>query len=410
MKDNILSLRAEGVAIHAATKPRHGLPRCARNDGSIRSKLVRRLTLLLSLALVVATPGHAAPAPLKNQHVLLIVSDGLRWQEVFTGAEHDLLTTDHGGNWADQAYLLKNFWRDTPEARRQALFPFIWSTIASQGQIFGNQAKGSIARVTNGLDFSYPGYNEMLTGVPDPKIDSNEFGPNPNVTVYEWLNDQPAFHDKIAVFATWDVFDDIFDRKRSRFATMQAGSTTLPYPGPDPTPRQQLMNQLVRETTRLDQTSIADAFLMPPLLDYLRTGDAKAMFIGFGETDDWAHAGRYDLVLEAARSYDHYVQEIWAAVQARPDWRGTTTMILTADHGRGSGPVDWKEHGVEQKGSENIWLAVIGPDTPPLGERANVPIVTQSQIPATIAALLGQDYTRAKPAAGKSIAALLPAD
>jgi hypothetical protein len=65
--------------------------------------------------------------------------------------------------------------------------------------------------------------------------------------------------------------------------------------------------------------------------------------------------------------------------------------------------VDWKDHGVDQKGSENIWIAVIGPDTPPLGERHNVASVTQSQIAATIAALLGEDYGAAVPKAAKPL-------
>ena len=36
-------------------------------------------------------------------------------------------------------------------------------------------------------------------------------------------------------------------------------------------------------------------------------------------------------------------------------------------------------------------MAVFGPDTPPLGVRSDVQ-VTQSQIAATIAALLGEDF------------------
>jgi hypothetical protein len=42
---------------------------------------------------------------------------------------------------------------------------------------------------------------------------------------------------------------------------------------------------------------------------------------------------------------------------------------------------------------------VIGPDTPALGERRNVPDVMLSQIAATTAALLGKDFTAFKPAA-----------
>ena len=110
---------------------------------------------------------------------MLIVSDGLRWQEIFTGADPLLLNEENGGIWDKESDLRRDFWRDSAEERRQALFPFLWGTVAAHGQIFGNQTKGSIAHVTNGMAFSYPGYNEMLSGHPDPRIDSNEFGPNP---------------------------------------------------------------------------------------------------------------------------------------------------------------------------------------------------------------------------------------
>src|SRR5262249_34525263 len=96
-------------------------------------------------------------------------------------------------------------------------------------------------------------------------------------------------------------------------------------------------------------------------------------------------------------------------MQSLPEYKDTTTFIISADHGRGHGLVDWKEHGVQEKGtpmiegSENIWMAIIGPDTPPLGERHNIARVTQSPIAATIAALLGEDYQKAEPRAAKPL-------
>jgi arylsulfatase A-like enzyme len=104
---------------------------------------------------------------------------------------------------------------------------------------------------------------------------------------------------------------------------------------------------------------------------------------------------------------DGFVAELWGTMQAMPQYRDTTTFIITADHGRGSGPEEWKEHGVEEKGSENVWIAVIGPDTAPLGERTHVAPVTQAQIAATIAALLGKDYHGAVPATAAPIADVL---
>jgi hypothetical protein len=377
---------------------------------SFRREIVcLRVATVLCFAIaagVIGAParGPEAGAP-KTKHVFLLISDGLRWQEVFTGAEKDLITTEHGGNWASKEYLQKEFWRETPEERRKALFPFLWTVIAKQGQIYGNQTKGSIAEVTNGLDFSYPGYNEMLTGWPDARINSNEFGLNPNATVFEWLNNKPEFHGRVQVFATWGTFRDIFNEPRSHLPMQAAWEP--PYRGANLSPRETLMNELYRTTTRLDNDDVYDSFLQVPLRDYVKANKPSLVFVGYGETDNWAHSGRYDLVLESARGYDQFVQELWELVQSIPEYRGQTTFILTADHGRGSGPKEWRDHGNNQKGSQNIWLAVIGPDTSPLGERTNIAPITQAQIAATVAAFLGQDYRKEVPRAAPAIADVL---
>jgi hypothetical protein len=53
-------------------------------------------------------------------------------------------------------------------------------------------------------------------------------------------------------------------------------------------------------------------------------------------------------------------------------------------------------------------MAFLGPDTPALGERTDCPPVTQSQVAATLAAFLGEDYTKQVPQAGKPVADVLP--
>jgi len=368
----------------------------------IRIAVAIAITLLLAPGLASAQNGSST---LKTRTVVLIVSDGLRWQEIFTGADRTLLNEKDGGIWADVSRLRRDFWRDDVSERRRALFPFLWGVVAKQGQIFGNQTKGSVAHVTNGLAFSYPGYNEMLSGHPDPRIDSNEFGVNPNLTVFEWLNRLPEFQGKVAVYGTWSVFVDIFNEKRSGLV-MQAG-WDLPEKG-NLTPRQDLLNRLYNTTTRLDDDDVYDSFLQIPLLEYVQSSQPRVLFVGYGETDNWAHSGRYDLVLESAHQFDRFTEELWNTMQSMPEYRDQTTFIITTDHGRGSGPVDWKEHGVDQKGSENIWIAVLGPDTPALGERANIAPVTQAQIAATVAALLGKDYAKDVSAAAPRLPDILP--
>lgn len=354
--------------------------------------------LLASMAVTVAAAQTSQR--LKTRNVVLIVLDGVRWQEVFTGADPTLLNSEHGGVWADLNTFRKDFWRDDAADRRQVLFPFLWGVVAKQGQIFGNQGKGSVARVANDKAFSYPGYNEMLIGHPDSRIDSNEYGPNPNVTVFEWLNNSPELDGQVAVFGTWSAFADIFNRKRSGLK-IQAG-WEVPETG-KVTPRQEVVNELYRTLTRYDDTDVFGALLQMPLLDYVSQAHPRVLFVGFGETDEWAHSGRYDLVLKSARENDGFVEQLWKTMQALPEYRDQTTFIITTDHGRGGGLEEWKNHGMEQKGSENIWVAVIGPDTPALGERTSVGPVTQSQIAQTVAALLGKDYRGSFPQAAPAL-------
>lgn len=358
------------------------------------------LLIGLLAATVFATGAFAA----QTQTVVLIVSDGLRWQEVFTGADPLLLDEKIGGSWVSEAELRARYWNEDPVVRRSLLFPFLWGTVGTQGQLFGNQTRGSVAQVSNGKAFSYPGYNEMTTGFPNDAIDSNEFGPNPNVTVFEWLNQKAVYRGHVAVYGTWNVFDNIFNRPRSHLVMLTGW--TLPARLHE-TPRDALLRELYQTTTQFDEEDAPNSFLQIPLLDYVQTGQARVLFVGYGETDNWAHQGRYDLVLDSAHRFDRFVQQLWQTMQAMPAYRGHTTFIITTDHGRGSGPTEWKEHGIEEKGSENIWIGVLGPDTKPLGERHDIQAVVQAQIAATVAALLGENYPQAQPKAAAPIAAVL---
>lgn len=332
---------------------------------------------------------------LKTRAVVLIVLDGLRWQEVFDGPEHDLMNAKVGGV-QDEEQLHKDFWRAKQEDGRRALMPFLWYAVANRGQIYGNQHKGSVAQVTNGLKFSYPGYNEMSTGYPDPAINSNEFGVNPHATVFEWLNGLPEFHGQVAVFGTWNVFNDIFRAKQSGLF-VRAG-WDIPWSG-TLTPEEQTLKKLYETTTRVEDDDSFDSFAHQDLLNYLKTHSPRALFVGYGGTDDWAHEGKYDLVLQAAHQDDQHIAELWNTMQAKPEYRDQVTFIITCDHGRGRGLKLWRDHDKNIAGAENIWIAVMGPDTPATGEMMNVPRVTQSRIAATIAALLGQDYRAAVPQA-----------
>jgi hypothetical protein len=245
----------------------------------------------------------------------------------------------------------------------------------------------------------------MLTGQGDPRVDSNDKKLNPNVNVFEWLNQNRRFKKRVVAFGTWDDFPYIFNQERSGLPIWPAWEPRFD----DHTIRPPaLLLKLLSDTTPLFEGMILDSFLFHASLEYIKQKKPRLAFIGYGETDEWAHAGRYDLYLESAHNVDRFVHVLWDTVQQIPQYRGKTTFIISADHGRGSGLTGWKDHGEKVAGAEGIWIAVIGPDTPQLGERHQSAPVTQSQIAATIARLLGEDFKSAFPAAGAPIADLFP--
>ena len=150
-----------------------------------------------------------------TENIFLITYDGLRWEELFTGADKKLIQNeDYVENGLRLAAL---FWDDNPNKRRERLLPFFWNTIAVKGQLYGNRLTGCTVDVTNNQWFSYPGYNEILVGYDDPNITSNAKIPNPNKTVLEILNEQDEFNGKVAAFGSWDVFPYIINEERSGY-------------------------------------------------------------------------------------------------------------------------------------------------------------------------------------------------
>ncbi|HSC37822.1 MAG TPA: hypothetical protein VLD19_08130, partial [Chitinophagaceae bacterium] len=87
-------------------------------------------------------------------------------------------------------------------------------------------------------------------------------------------------------------------------------------------------------------------------------------------------------------------------LQSMPQYRGKTTLLVTCDHGRGDKiKSNWQHHGSKIEDSHEIWLAAMGPDTPPTGEAASHTQLHQEQLAATIAQLLGFNFVSNHPVA-----------
>jgi hypothetical protein len=336
---------------------------------------MRRYLLAMLLLLL---PSLAAAQSADDQRLILVTMDGTRWQEVFRGPE-PALVADPRFTHADMKDAVEKSWKTGSD-----LMPFLHSLTAKGGALIGNRDAGQCMAVTNSMWFSYPGYNEIFTGRADPAITSNDKVWNRNKTFLEWLNHRPGFAGKVLAFGNWDVFPYIINDKRSGVAVNPG------FEGRYPT----------------------ETLTMRAALDALREKKPRVLYVGLGDTDEYAHMGRYDDTLTAINRDDDFIAELWRVAQADPAYRGKTTLIVTTDHGRGSAPgAAWTEHGSAESvrldpagftlpdpagfpGSEQIWLAAIGPAVHPVMLMGLKPAscLGQNQIAASALTALGEDW------------------
>ena len=349
--------------------------------------------ILFLLGFFISVSALAQPA----QNLILVTLDGVRWQEVFNGADSTLLFDPVYSR--DTASARKQFWAATPAERRARFMPFLWNTIGKQGQLYGNRQKGSRMNVSNPHWFSYPGYNEILSGYADDRIKSNDKIDNPNVTVLEFLNQQPDYKGKVAVFSSWDVIEAAVNEKRSGIPASSANEPSRPVTSAD---------SLLSDLTTLYPREFGDGVRADFLTyfsarQYIKQKQPRVLFLSFDETDDLAHAGRYHDHLRMVQSIDTYLADLWKMIQAMPQYAGKTAILVTTDHGRGHTPkARWKDHGTKTADSYQIWLAAMGPGVATSGEQSKGPVLFQNQIAATLARLLGFDFKSDHPV-GKPI-------
>ncbi|WP_205686255.1 alkaline phosphatase family protein [Chitinophaga parva] len=347
--------------------------------------------LILCAATLVAA-FHGMAQQRKTENIVIVTMDGMRWQEIFGGVDTALAHNEHFAPEGQES--LKNFGADSTASSRERLLPFFWGTIAKQGQLYGNRSEGNLVNVANRYQFSYPGYNEMFTGYPDTLVNSNDKNYNKNTTVLEYINQQPGFKGKVAAFSTWDAFPYILNMPRSG-VYVNAAMDSIPATTPALT--------LIGEQVRLSPKYLGgrpDEFTYMAGREYLKANHPRVLYIAFDDTDEFAHAGKYDEYLKQAHAEDAMLADLWHTLQSQPQYKNKTTLIVLCDHGRGgAGLPTWTSHGQDVKESGQIWMAFLGPDTRALGEIKTQQQVYQQQIAATIAGLLGMQFSAAHPVA-----------
>jgi hypothetical protein len=359
-------------------------------------------------------------APVRAADNLLIISiDGLRWQEVFRGYDANVLAEPefekHKGS------IRHDLGAKTANEKRHKLMPFLWGVMAKQGVVIGNRDNQSAMEVSNTWWFSYPGYNEILTGKADERIDSNKPLANPNVTILEWLNQQKSYQNNVAAFGSWDVFPAIINHERSK---LPINSGFMPADWSGLTAKAKWLNELQKDIPSPWHNVRLDAFTVGFAQEYIQAKQPNVIYVALGETDDFAHDGDYPAYLRSAHQSDVFIERLWGMLQIIPKYQGNTNLLVTVDHGRGSSIETWQhhaspkatrgylsdlakhKHGIE--GSNQVWMAAMGPDIQPTGEVSNSETYGLNQIAATALILLGQNPDEYAKINGKPIGKALP--
>lgn len=368
----------------------------------MRGRAVLRAVAVCSLGTFPAFLASHLPAP-RTHNVILVTLDGVRWQDLFGGMDSTIAAIDSNSGIWDTLRVRRRYWRPTVEERRHALMPFFWDSLVPHGILLGNRTGNSPVNTRNPHWFSAPGYLEILTGQFQPDVTTNDDRRYDHVTVLQYIQSKLGLNDRqVAAVTSWENFHSYVSSRPNLFY-VNAGYEEVPDEvavGPE----FREINRNAMRTISLDESSRNDGATGAVALAYLRTWRPRMLYVSFGETDDWAHERRYDLVLDDLHALDDWFHELWTTLQGIPAYRGSTTIIITTDHGRGRTPRDWTDHGDDVAGAGEIWMAVIGPDTPDVGEARDTPQAWQADIAATLLQFFGLDPREFNPEAGPAVA------
>jgi len=358
-----------------------------------------RSSILLALALLFLQQSSFSQSKIEN--IIIITTDGLRWEEVFGGMDSAIASNEifHRG---DSSEIFKKYWAENAIERRRKLMPFFWSTIEKNGQLYGNRDFDNKVDNANPYWFSYPGYNEIFTGYPDEKVNSNDYMNNPNTTLLDFPQKQPSFKNRIAAFGAWEAFNRILNEPRAGFPVVAAFDTLKDSKLTD---KQLLLHEMNRNAGRIfHDGECLDLLTHYQAVEYLKNRKPKVLYISYGETDEWAHAGEYRAYLNAANQVDKWIENIWTTIQSMPQYKNKTALFITTDHGRGNKvKTQWTDHGQEIKDAHEIWFAVMAPGVPGNGEIKTAGQFYQKQFAQTMASLLGYTFVAEHPVGNKIV-------
>lgn len=313
----------------------------------------------------------AAPTPAHADSVIVLVIDGIRWQEVFSGVD-PRLARKHG---------IAGYPRTASE-----LVPNLHLLRTEAGAAVGAPGVGPALRASGPVYRSLPGYMELLSGRPAEYCLSNRCGSVRYPTLIDRVGEvQPS---AAALFASWPhlIHAAALEPERGVVSAGRSGGTHLDllYSSKD---RASLRDRAAAAGASPSKGDFrADVFTAALALDYLNHERPRFLFVSVGEADVWGHANDYRAYLAALHEADAFVGDLFRASEALNRSGHHTTLIVTTDHGRDNRA---REHGPGIPESGRVWALAAGFGVRPRGDVPLEKPRTLSAIAPSVLRLLG---------------------
>jgi hypothetical protein len=292
---------------------------------------------VMPLQLAAAVPAAMAPDSGSDAAVVLVVLDGVRWQDVFVGGDPHLAAG--------------------PARSAEALMPHLHELVAERGAALGAPGRGP-AMTASGPNFvSLPGYTEILGGRRAHACGDNDCAATKQPTVFDEV--AAASPGEVAFFASWERLDRAASVRPGRIV-LSTGRTRVWHAdelAADPQRRELLDRGAAADPTPGWGEFRPDRFTAALALKYLEQAQPRLMFLGLGEPDEYGHRGDYAGYLGSLHAADAVLADLMATLDRMGERGQHTTVLITADHGRGR---DWRHHGREFPESGRVWLVAAG--------------------------------------------------
>jgi arylsulfatase A-like enzyme len=264
--------------------------------------------------------------------------------------------------------------------------PNLHRLVEEEGLAIGAPGRGGQISASGPQFISLPGYIEIFAGKTDPGCLHNACKPAALRTVADQVRDASGTDD-VEIVSSWPTIARAASADPD-FA-ISAGRNRLE--------REDRLRGDVLTAKLIDQGARAgafpgegdyrpDAFTAQVALRRLVTARPRFLFVGLGDADEYAHRNDYRSYLKALRASDAFLGELADTLQTMGARGRHTTILVTADHGRGH---DFVDHGRQFPESGRVWLVAAGADVAGRGLVSASRRHTLSDVAPTIRALLG---------------------